>query len=154
MRCDGTVDKVPMKIRTYSELIRLRTFKERFEYLALDHDVVRDPIGSYRYLNQQFYRTPEWVRLRRQVMIRDNGMDLAIEGRPIFNRPVVHHMNPITPKMIENRDPLVFDQEYLILVDKSTHEAIHLGSWDLVVQDWTPRKPNDTCPWRNQNGRR
>lgn len=81
-------------------------------------------------------------------MIRDNGMDLAVPARPIYNRPIVHHMNPITPEMIENRDPLVFDPEYLILADKTTHEAIHCGSFEMTVQEWTPRTPNDTCPWK------
>lgn len=75
-------------------------------------------------------------------------MDLAYDGRPIFSKPVVHHMNPVTPKMIEERSPLLLDPEYLILVDRSTHDAIHMGSWDMIVQDWVPRRPNDTCPWK------
>lgn len=137
-----------MKIRTYSELIILPTFEDRFEYLRLTGDVGIETFGFDRYVNQVFYRSPEWKRLRREIFIRDNGCDLAFEGHEIFGNYIVHHMNPISLDDILNREDYIMNPEYLITTRLLTHNAIHysnLGILDLGVKE---RYMNDTCPWR------
>ena len=116
-----------MSIRTYTELMKLKTFKERFEYLKLSGVVGQDTFGYDRYLNQQFYKSKAWKRIRDQVIIRDNGCDLGIEDRDINSRIYVHHMNPITKSDILNMTDMLLDPEYLICVSKNTHDAIHYG---------------------------
>ena len=139
-----------MSIRTYSELITLSTFEKRFEYLRLGGKVGKETFGFDRYINQIFYKDPEWLRIRNEVIIRDNGCDLGIEDREIHGRILVHHMNPITVDDILNRSKYLLDPEYLISTMKNTHDAIHYGDESLLTKDPIIRRKNDTCPWRNK----
>lgn len=139
-----------MKIRTYEELSKLKTFEERYEYLKLDGVVGEETFGFDRYLNQQFYKyDPDWKKVRDEVIFRDNGCDLGIEGREINGPIMVHHMNPITKDDILNRSEYLLNPNYLITTIKSTHDAIHYGSSDLLMKDPVVRSKNDTCLWRN-----
>lgn len=137
-----------MKIRTYSELIKLPTFEERFEYLKLSGAVGKETFGYDRYLNQVLYKSAEWKETRNKVIIRDLGCDLACEDRQIFGQALIHHMNPITKEMILDRDRDIFNPEYLITTTKITHNAIHYGDENLLCHGPVVRTPNDTCPWR------
>lgn len=135
-------------IRTYSELSNLQTFKERFDYLKLNGKVGEDTFGHSRFLNQDFYSSPEWRRTRRNIIVRDNGCDMGLEGYSIQGRIYVHHINPITVDDILERRPCLFDPENLICVSSMTHEAITYGIEDILPTDPVIRRPNDTCPWR------
>ena len=137
-----------MIIRTYSELIKLPTFEERFQYLKLDGDVGVETFGFDRYLNQAFYSSDEWKSIRNQVIIRDDGCDLGIEGREIYKRIIIHHMNPITKEDLLYRTEYLLNPEYMICTMKNTHDAIHYGDENLLFKEPVERKPNDTCPWR------
>ena len=136
-------------IRTYSELIKLPTFEERFEHLRLSA-IVGDPTFGYeRFLNQVFYRSPEWKRIRNEVIRRDNGCDLAIEDRSIIDRIEIHHITPITSDDIENNGDLLYDLNNLICTSPNTHKAIHDGDMSLITRsEPVVRRPNDTCPWK------
>ena len=136
-------------IRTYSELIQLPTFKERFDYLRLDGVVGKDTFGFDRYLNQQFYRSSEWKRIRNQVIVRDNGCDLGIDEYEIRGRILIHHMNPISIEDLQYMSDLLMNPEYLICVSHRTHNAIHYGDESLIVTAPIERSQNDTCPWRH-----
>ena len=139
-----------MNIRTYSELIRLPTFEERYRYLRLGGRVGEETFGFDRYLNQQFYKHDrEWLEVRDYVIIRDNGCDLGIEGREINSRIIVHHMNPLTKIDILERSKYLLDPEYLICTIKNTHDAIHYGDESILIQDPIIRTKNDTCPWKH-----
>lgn len=135
-------------LRTYSELIKLPTFEERYRYLQLQGRVGKDTFGYDRYLNQNFYRSVEWKRIRDEVIIRDNGCDLGIEDRLIYGRIMIHHMNPITEHDIIRATDVLLNPEYLICVTHTTHNAIHFGSEDLLITTPVERTPYDTCPWR------
>lgn len=135
-------------IRCYSELIKLPTFKERYEYLKLDGRVGEETFGFDRYINQRFYRSDEWLSLRDHIITRDLGCDLGVEDMEIYGRIIIHHMNPITKYDILNRTKFLLDPEYLITTVKSTHDAIHYGNAVFVGQAPIERKPNDTCPWK------
>lgn len=135
-------------IKTYSELCKRETFKERFRYLALKGSVAEETFGFDRYLNQKFYRSSEWKRIREKIIVRDYGCDLGLYGYDIIDKIIVHHMNPIVPRDIYNLKEYIFDPEYLICVSHNTHNAIHYGDEDLLYEDPIERKPNDTCPWR------
>lgn len=137
-----------MTIRTYSELILIPTFEERFEYLQLNGRVGEDTFGHQRYLNQVFYKTREWRDLRHYVIVRDNGCDLGVEGFDIYGPIHVHHMNPITIEDIENRSEFLLDPEYLISTSDRTHKAISYGDKSLLPLPPIERFRNDTCPWR------
>lgn len=137
-----------MKIRTYSELILLPTFKERFLYLKLNGKVAEETFGFDRYLNQQFYKSKEWLEVRDKVIIRDHGCDLGIEDREIFKRIIIHHMNPITKQDIKLRTDMLLNPEYLICTIKNTHDAIHYGDENLLYELPPERTKHDTCPWR------
>lgn len=137
-----------MKIRTYSELIKLPTFKERFRYLKLNGKVAEETFGFDRYLNQQFYKSNEWLELRDYIIIRDCGCDLGIEDREIYKRIIIHHMNPITKYDIINRTDMLLNPEYLICTTKRTHDAIHYGDENILYDLPIERTKNDTCPWR------
>lgn len=137
-----------MKIRTYSELIALPTFKERFEYLRLNGVVGQETFGYDRYLNQIFYTTKEWRDLRRDLIIRDNGCDLATPGFEIHGRIIIHHMNPITKEDILRRSEFLLNPEYLICTVDNTHNAIHYGDERLLPLPPVERTRNDTCPWK------
>lgn len=136
-------------IRTYSELITLPTFKERFEYLRLDGRVGKDTFGFDRYMNQIFYKSKEWQLLRNQIIIRDNGCDLGLEGYEIQGKILIHHMNPITPEDIANRSEYLLNPDFLISTMLSTHNAIHYGDESLIAKEPIERSKNDTCPWRH-----
>ena len=136
-------------IRTYSELITLPTFEERFEYLRLDGIVGEQTFGFDRYLNQLFYqKSKKWKSIRDQVIIRDNGCDLGIEGYEIYKRVIVHHMNPVTIEDLEKESEFLLDPEFLISTTHNTHNAIHYGDESLLIKAPTVRTKNDTCPWR------
>lgn len=134
-------------MKSYRELTLLPSFQERYDYLKLAGSVGIETFGFDRFLNQHLYRSPEWKRARRQVIIRDDGNDLAMPGYRIAGRLIVHHINPLTIEMIEDRDPMVFDLDNLVLTCIDTHNAIHYGE----SRDFSGpviRQPNDTCPWR------
>lgn len=137
-----------MIIKTYSELMKLKTFEERYEYLKLGGIVGKETFGFDRYLNQTFYKTDEWLSIRDHVIVRDNGCDLGIEGREIHSRILVHHMNPITKEDILSRSEYLLNPEYLICTIKSTHDAIHYGDESLLITMPVERRKNDTCPWK------
>ena len=144
------LDKVkPMSIRTYSELITLPTFKERYEYLKLNGRVGEETFGFDRYLNQAFYKSEEWRAVRDYVIIRDNGCDLGMEGHEIFRKILIHHMNPISKRDILDRSDLLLNPEYLICTIKNTHDAIHFGDENLLIVAPIERRKNDTCPWKH-----
>ena len=138
-----------MSIKTYSELITIPTFEERFEYLQLKGSVGKDTFGYDRYLNQVLYRSPEWKRLRNQIIIRDAGCDLACDGYDVYGKVLIHHLNPITVEDVLARSRKVFDPDNLVCVSHSTHNAIHYGDVDLLVTGPIIRTKNDTCPWRH-----
>ena len=138
-----------MSIKTYSELITISTFEERFEYLQLKGSVGKDTFGYDRHLNQVLYRSPEWKRLRNQIIIRDCGCDLACEGYDIHSKVLIHHLNPITVEDVLARSRKVFDPDNLVCVSHNTHNAIHYGDVDLLVTGQIIRTKNDTCPWRH-----
>ena len=135
-------------IRTYSELILLPTFEERYEYLRLDGRVGEETFGFDRWLNQTFYKSEEWLSMRDKIIVRDNGCDLGISGRDIYSRILIHHMNPITKEDILRRSDILLNPEYLICVTPNTHRAIHYGNSNLLIKDPIKRRPNDTCPWK------
>ena len=137
-----------MTRRTYSELVQLPTFTERLRYLLLDGTVAAPTFGANRYLNQKLYRSADWRRVRRLVIIRDGGNDLGVEGYSIEGAILIHHINPITEEMILNADPEIFNLDNLILTTRNTHNIIHYGDAGLIKEDWKPRTPNDTIPWR------
>lgn len=139
-----------MTIKTYSELITLPTFIDRFEYLKLGGIVGEETFGFDRYLNQTFYKTKEWLAVRDFVIVRDHGCDLGIADRQIPEgvKILVHHMNPITVDDILNRSKYLLDPEYLISTVKNTHDAIHYGDSNLLVSEPIERTPYDTCPWK------
>ena len=137
-----------MNIRTYSELSKLTTFEERYRYLRLGGRVGEETFGFDRWINQMFYKDSEWLKIRDEVIIRDNGCDLGIEGREIYSRIIVHHMNPITKADILDRSEFLLNPEYLICTVKNTHDAIHYGDENLLITLPMERSVNDTCPWR------
>ena len=137
-----------MIIRTYSDLIQLPTFEERFRYLQLNSSVGKETFGFDRYLNQNFYRSAEWKRIRDKVIIRDNGCDLGIEDRLIYGRVIIHHMNPVTDRDIVDLTSFLLNPEYLICVSHNTDHAIHYGNEDLLMKGPVIRTKNDTCPWK------
>ena len=149
MLCEVIGAKVILQMtRNYTELSKLQTFEERFNYLKLDGIVGKETFGYDRYLNQILYQCPEWKSVRNKVIIRDNGCDLGIIGHEIQNRIIIHHMNPITVEDIKSRNLIVFDPEYLISTVHRTHNAIHYSDENLLPKNPVERKPNDTCPWK------
>lgn len=134
--------------KTYHELSQLKTFEERFEYLRMDGRVGESTFGYDRYLNQMFYRTPEWKRARQDVILRDNSCDLGMSDREIHGKVLIHHLNPITKQMILDRDPALFDPNNLICCSHMTHDAIHYGDGSMLPKNPIERTPNDTCPWK------
>lgn len=136
-------------VRTYSELITLPTYIERFNYLKLGGKVGADTFGFDRYLNQKFYHNdPKWRSVRDMVIIRDNGCDLGVEGYEIHGKIIVHHMNPITMDDIINKREWIYDPEFLICTVHNTHNAIHYGDENLLNKGPIERTPHDTCPWK------
>lgn len=141
--------KFKMAFRSYSELKRLPTFKERYEYLRIGGLVGESTFGFERFLNQALYTSQRWRLLRNQIIVRDNGCDLGVEGYDIYDKIIIHHMNPLTREQMEEPDDSMFDPEYLICVSHNTHNAIHYGDASLLRQEYVPRRPNDTCPWKD-----
>lgn len=136
-------------IRTYSELIQIPTYKKRFEYLKLDGVVGQATFGSRRYLNQKFYTSYEWRRIRDIVITRDLGRDLAMEGYDIEERIQIHHMNPMLIQDVVMHSDDILNPEYLITTSYNTHKAIHYSNEDMLVLPPLKREANDTCPWKN-----
>lgn len=135
-------------IRNYQDLMRFKTFEDRYNYLKLGGTVGDRTFGFDRYLNQLLYTSDRWRKLRNHIIVRDNGCDLAIEDREINDMVVIHHINPITIEDIELLRDVVFAPEYLICTSKNTHLAIHYGDESLLTKLPEPRRPNDTCPWK------
>ena len=138
-----------MSIKRYSELILLPTFEERYKYLQLNGVIGDETFGFDRYITQMFYRSQEWKQVRDYVIVRDNGCDLGIEGHEIRGKILIHHMNPIGIKDIQQVNKFLLDPEYLITTMLSTHNAIHYGDESLLVKDPIERSKNDTCPWKH-----
>ena len=136
-----------MIIKTYSQLSRLESFEERYQYLRVKGIVGKETFGVERYLNQVFYRSKRWKSTRNDIIIRDNGCDLGVDGYEIPYRIYVHHINPITVEQVEKEDPDLFNPEYLICTSFDTHEAIHFGDESLLPKLPVERYPGDTCPW-------
>ena len=136
------------KIRTYSELITIPTYEERFEYLRLDGLVGEETFGFDRYLNQIFYNSGEWRSLRNNIIIRDNGCDLAMEDYDIKGRIYIHHMNPIAITDILTQSDFLLNPDFLVCTAFRTHQAVHYGDASLLMTAPIERKPNDMCPWR------
>jgi hypothetical protein len=134
-------------IRSYSELIRIDGFEERYEYLKLKSSVGKETFGFDRYINQQFYRSMQWKQIRNQVIARDLGMDLAMPGYEIYDRIIIHHMNPMTADSINHADEDILDPEFLICTTHKTHNAIHYGDKNLLALPFVERNANDTKLW-------
>ena len=134
-------------IKTYSELIQLKTFEERFHYLKLNGSVGEETFGFDRYLNQVLYRSQRWKSIRNRIIVRDNACDLGVEGFEVPGRIIVHHMNPLLIKDIVQETEFLLDPEYLICVSHNTHNAIHYGDESLLITAPIERLPNDTCLW-------
>ena len=135
-------------IKSYTELSKLKTFNDRFNYLKLDGVVGEETFGYDRILNQLLYKSKKWRKVRDEVLIRDNGGDLGLKDYPINGRAIIHHMNPITVEDVLNDKPEIFDPEYLITVSNSTHNAIHFSNENNLQKDPIERTQNDTCLWR------
>lgn len=138
-----------LRIKTYSELITISSFLERYRYLKLGGSIGEETFGFDRYLNQTLYRSPEWKRFRRDMIIRDNGMDLAADDYEIVGKILVHHINPLTVQDVIRRDPKIFDPENVICTSMNTHNAIHYGDESLLMIEPVVRTKYDTCPWRH-----
>lgn len=137
-------------VRTYSELMKINSFEDRLNYLKLHSSVGAVTFGFDRYINQKFYRSAEWKKVRNQVIIRDNGCDLACLEHPIYSKILVHHMNPIRVSDISNISEYLLDPEYLISVSQDTHNLIHYQNEnEFSFNNTYERKPGDTCPWKN-----
>lgn len=134
--------------KSYSELIKLKTFKERFEYLKLNGSVGEATFGYDRIFNQMFYKLTKWQNVRDKVILRDNGCDMGMEGYDIYGKIIVHHINPITMQDILNESSKLFDPENLICVSHTTHNAIHYSNENILAEMPVERKKNDTCPWK------
>lgn len=135
-------------IKTYLGLIRIPTFEERYQYLRLLGTVGKETFGFKRWLNQEFYHSSEWQRFRNEIIVRDNGCDLGVEGFQIFGSVIIHHINPITYEDIVNNNPCVFDPNNVISTKHTTHNAIHYGDEKFLSKPLIERTKNDTCPWR------
>lgn len=136
-------------IRTYSELVKLQTFKERYEYLKLGGLIGEETFGFDRYINQKFYKSQEWKNIRDSVIVRDNGFDLGVQDYPIKGKILIHHINPITSKDIASMSDFLLDPEYLITTSHTTHNAIHYGNDSFIILNTVvERSINDTIPWK------
>ena len=135
-------------IRTYSELISIPSYLDRFNYVKLEGVVGRETFGYSRYLNQILYNSPEWKRFRRDMVLRDGGFDLAHEEYMIGGSIYLHHLNPITIQDVLDRNPMIFDPENVVCVSFDTHQAIHYSDESMLNLGFVERRPYDTCPWR------
>lgn len=140
-----------MNDKSYSEMITMSEFDDRFRYAKLDGQVGMDTFGFDRYLNQQFYRSKEWKRLRDQIIIRDNGCDLGVPGHEISGKIYIHHLNPLSPEDITESTKKLFDPDNLVCVSAETHNAIHYGDESILEKNKiVERSPGDTCPWKRR----
>lgn len=140
-----------MNIRTYSELSKLKTFEERFEYLKLCGIVGESTFGSRRQINQRFYKhNPLWLKVRDEIIIRDNGCDLGVAGYDIYDRIYIHHMNPLLLKDFVENTEFLLNPDFLICTSFDTHNAIHYGDESLIIKSPIERTRNDTCPWKQR----
>ena len=137
-----------MRLRSYRELRRISSFEERFEYLRIGGSVGASTFGFERWINQDFYRSREWRNVRNDVIARDLGLDLGVEGYEIYDRVIIHHMNPMTVDDIEHNAETILDPEFLITTSHRTHNAIHYGDSSLLMKPFVERRPGDTVPWR------
>lgn len=135
-------------IRTFTELSNLQTFEDRFRYLQLNGTVGKETFGFDRFINQEFYRSTEWKAVRDLVILRDNGCDLGAEGREIYGKIYIHHMNPVNSKDIQTKSEFLLNPEYLITTTHATHNAIHYGDETLLIKAPVNRSKYDTCPWK------
>lgn len=151
MLCVDTLDQklkmITMKTRSYEELRRIDTFEERFEYLKLGGSVGEATFGNERWLNQRFYTSREWKQIRQHVIARDEGCDLGVEGFEIYDKIIIHHMNPMTPKDIVDFDEAILNPDFLISVTLKTHNAIHYGNSDLLPKPIVERRRGDHILW-------
>lgn len=136
------------RIRSYSEIITIDNFLDRFNYLKLGGSVGAETFGFDRYINQRFYTSREWMRVRDFVITRDFGCDLGVYGYEIYDKVYVHHMNPINANDIKMNTDILLNPEYLITTSFNTHNAIHYGDISLLDIGYNERSPNDTCPWK------
>jgi hypothetical protein len=143
----STIVTLSMITRTYSELILIPTFEERFDYLSLKGVVGAETFGHDRHVNQQFYKSAAWRNIRDYVIVRDNGCDLAVEGHDIYRGTLIHHIIPMGPRDILESNPLCLDPENLITTIHDTHNAIHYGDRNLLPRAPTVRRPGDTKRW-------
>ena len=134
-------------MRSYRELIKLPTFQERFDYLKLHGSVGRATFGHDRYLNQRFYTSREWRQLRHHIIARDFGRDLGVEGYEIFDKIIIHHINPMGPEEIVINSSSILDPDQLITTTHQTHNAIHYGDDNLLPDPFVERSPGDTRLW-------
>lgn len=139
-----------MRTRRYSELRRIESFEDRFEYLSLAGHVGEVTFGFDRYINQMFYRSQQWKRIRHHVIVRDNGCDLGVEGYEIHSQLLIHHMNPLTPDDIRHADDSILDPDFLITTTHRTHNAIHYGDRRLLPRPPVDRRPGDTLLWQRR----
>ena len=137
-----------MRNKSYLELIQIPTFQERYEYLKIDGRIGEETFGFDRHLNQTLYRSSEWKRFRRQIIIRDKGCDVGCEGYELYDKILIHHINPITINDVLNRASCIFDPNNVICTSLNTHNAIHYGDSELLVTEPIERTKNDTCPWK------
>lgn len=144
----GTVITMSMMTKSYLEMIRLPTFEDRYEYLKIGGLVGEETFGYDRYLNQVLYRSQEWKRFRRDIILRDNGCDLGCDGYAIVGKILIHHINPITIEDVVNRNTCLFDPNNVISTSLNTHNAIHYGDAELLMTGPIERTKNDTCPWK------
>lgn len=133
--------------RSYSELSKLESYEDRYEYLKIGDRVGEETFGYDRYLNQALYSSPEWKSFRHKIIVRDNGNDMGVDGYPIGEKVYIHHLNPITKQDILERNPCLFDEENVVCVCKRTHDAIHFGSQELIKKNPVVRSPGDTKLW-------
>lgn len=136
--------------KNYDELIKLKTFDERFEYLKLNGIIGEDTFGMNRWLNQKFYTSREWRNFRNKIITRDNGCDLGLDGFDIYGTIMIHHIVPITYDDLLNKTEMILDESNVICVSFETHNAIHYGDINLLTRQSMDRKPYDTCPWKRE----
>lgn len=137
-------------MKSYSELSKIQDYLERYRYLRIGGNVGKETFGFERYLNQKFYKSPEWKKIRNQVILRDDGCDMGMPGHTINGRIYIHHINPVFPEYIVQRNDLLMNMENLICVSFDTHNAIHYGDESMLFEAQPViRRPNDTIPWRN-----
>lgn len=135
------------RIRSYRELRRIDDFRERYDYLRCNAQVGMATFGHERWLNQAFYTSTQWRQVRQEVIARDRGCDLGVEGYEIHDRIIIHHMNPIALMDLVHGDESVLDPDYLITTSHRTHNAIHYGDESLLIKPFVPRRPGDTKLW-------